>query len=297
MPFLIPLLAVTIWSGSAIVNVLSADLIAPQTIAFYRWFIAFLVLTPFLLRPVWRQRQAIKPYLTKLSFLAVLSMVLNQSLGYFAAATTTATNITLITALIPLISLLMSVPLLGIKLSTRAVLGVVISFSGLLYMLSQGQISNLLHGGVTDGDKYIFIAAICYSLYSVLLKRWKLPFNNWTSLYVQVAFAVMLLFPSMLVGGNMQLSMQALPLVLYAAIPTSIFATWLWMQSIDNIGTDKTAMFMNIMPLLTASMSILFLGEVLTVYQLTGGIMVVSGVVLTQLKRRKAPVELTSQTL
>lgn len=295
MFFLIPLLAVMIWSGSAIVNVLSADFIAPQAIAFYRWFIALLILTPFLIRPVWQQRELIKPYLGKLGVLSLLSMVLNQSLGYFAAASTTATNMTLIIALIPLLSLILSVPLLGIKLTTRALLGVVISFSGLLYMLSQGQIASLFQQNIAAGDKYIFLASVCYALYSVLLKRWQLPFNNWVSLYVQIAFAVMLLLPIMLFSGNVQLSIEALPLVLYAAVPTSILATWLWMQSIQNIGTDKTAMFMNVMPVFTAIMAAVILEELISHHQVAGGVMVLTGVILTQIKSRKAKIEMIAK--
>ena len=45
MYFLLPLITVIIWSGNAIVNILSVDVIAPETISFYRWFIALMTLT------------------------------------------------------------------------------------------------------------------------------------------------------------------------------------------------------------------------------------------------------------
>jgi len=85
-----------IWAGNAIVNKLSFGIIAPEAIAFYRWFFAMLVLTPFMLKPVLKKRRTIIPLLPKLATLAALGMVLNQSLAYFAAATTTATNMALI---------------------------------------------------------------------------------------------------------------------------------------------------------------------------------------------------------
>lgn len=289
MYFLLPLVTVAIWAGNAIVNIMSADIIAPEAISFYRWFIALLTLTPFLAKPVWSKRQLIRPFLAKLALLALLGMVLNQSLAYFAAATTTATHMTLIFALVPLLSLFLSIPILGQRLSSRSLFGAAVSLTGLIYMLSQGQMSNLIQQGISPGDKYILIAVCSYSLYGVLLKRWKLPFNNWIALYVQMLFAVIMLCPLLAFSGQVSISNEAIPLVLYAAIPTSILATWLWMQSIQYIGADKTAMFMNLMPIFTAIMASIILNENLESYQLIGGVMVLSGVTVTQIKRRELP--------
>ena len=104
MLYLFPLLAVFIWAGNSIVNKLSFGIIDPEAIAFYRWFFAMLLLTPFVAGRVWQKRRVILPLLPKFATLAMLGMVLNQSLAYFAAATTTATNMALITSLVPMIA-------------------------------------------------------------------------------------------------------------------------------------------------------------------------------------------------
>ncbi len=59
MNFFFPLLAVFIWSINAIVNKLSASVIDPAAISFYRWFLALIVLTPFVLPGLWRHRHNI----------------------------------------------------------------------------------------------------------------------------------------------------------------------------------------------------------------------------------------------
>ncbi|MFT7684306.1 MAG: drug/metabolite transporter (DMT)-like permease [Moritella dasanensis] len=288
MYFLLPLFTVIIWSGNSIVNILSTNVIAPETISFYRWFIALITLTPFLIKPVWKKRHAIKPYLPRLAFLALLGMAINQSLAYFAAATTTATHMTLIFALVPLLSLMFSVPILGLSLTKKALFGAMISLTGLVYMLSHGNINNLLSEGINIGDTYMLIAACSYSLYGVLLKRWRLPFNNWIALYVQMVFAVIILLPVLTYHGQVSLTTESLPLVLYAAIPTSILATWLWMQSIQHLGADKSAMFMNLLPVFTAIMATFILDEQLSSEQFIGGGLVLTGVAMTQFKSRKA---------
>ncbi|MGF1684112.1 DMT family transporter [Photobacterium minamisatsumaniensis] len=284
MFYLFPLLTVCIWAGNAIVNKLSYSVIDPGAISFYRWFFAMAVLTPFVLPSVWRNREKIKPHLSKLAFLALLGMVLNQSLGYFAAITTTATNMALIMSLVPLLSMFLSVPLLGKRMTPIATIGAVISFCGLVLMLSHGNIANLVSQGITQGDGLLLIAASVYALYCVLLKRWRMPLSNWQSVYVQGVFAVIMLLPMLLTSERMAITSESLPLIAYAAIPASVIAPWCWLKGIEILGADRTAMFMNLMPVITAIIASITLGEQLAIYHYIGGGMVLAGVYLAQRK-------------
>ncbi|WP_297476856.1 DMT family transporter [uncultured Photobacterium sp.] len=295
MFYLLPLFTVAIWAGNAIVNKMAFSVIDPGAISFYRWFFALVALTPFLAKSVWRERVIIKPYLAKLAFLALLGMVLNQSLGYFAAATTSATNIALIISLVPLVSMFLSVPLLGQRLSPFALIGAVLSLSGLVLMLSHGHISNLISQGIKQGDGLMLLAAVVYALYCVLLKRWKMPISSWHSVYVQCLFAVMMLTPLLLTSHRIAITAAAAPLIMYAALLASVLAPWLWMQSIERLGADRTAMFMNLLPIMAAGIASVMLGEQLHNYHYIGGIMVLSGVALAQ-KRAKAKKQIDAVT-
>ncbi|EAR57546.1 putative membrane protein [Photobacterium sp. SKA34] len=274
MFYLFPLITVAIWAGNAIVNKMAFSVIDPGAISFYRWFFALVMLTPFVAKSVWRDRAIIKPYLTKLAFLGLLGMVLNQSLGYFAAATTTATNIALIISLVPLISMFLSVPILGQRLSPFALIGAVLSLSGLVLMLSHGDVKILISQGIKQGDMLMLIAAVVYALYCVLLKRWKMPFSTWKSVYVQCLFAVIMLTPLLLMSHRMAITASSVPLIAYAALLASVIAPWLWMLSIERLGADRTAMFMNLLPIMAAGIASVMLNEHLEAYHYIGGIMV-----------------------
>lgn len=289
MFYLFPLLTVTIWAINAIVNKLSFSVIDPGAISFYRWFFAMVTLTPFVAIGAWRKRHIIKPYLSKLAFLALLGMVLNQSLGYFAAATTSATNMALIISLVPLISMFLSVPLLGQRLAPMALVGAVLSLVGLIFMLGHGDISYLLAQGITQGDGLLLIAAFVYALYSVLLKRWKMPISNWQSVYVQTLFAVIMLTPLLITSHRSGITADSLPLIMYAAIPASVIAPWCWLQAIERLGADRTAMFMNLMPVIAAIVASIVLHEQLAYYHYIGGMMVLAGVALAQRKPKQPP--------
>ncbi|EJG0013984.1 DMT family transporter [Vibrio parahaemolyticus] len=285
--YTLPLFTVMIWGGNSIVNKMAASTIEPSAMSFYRWFVAMVLLTPFCLPAVIKQRHVIRPYLTKLAFLALLGMVLNQSLGYYAGLTTTASNMALITSLVPLISVFLSVPLLGKSVSMLSIVGGVISLGGLAFMLGHGDVTYFLHQDMTQGDSLMLLAALVYAAYCVLLKRWKMPFNSLTLVYMQGFFSVIMLTPLWLSSEQLLPSQEALPLIAYAGIAASIFAPLMWVKAIDLIGADSSAMFMNLMPVVSVALASTLLGEEIHVYHIIGGLMVISGVILSQIKVRK----------
>ena len=298
MVYLLPLFTVLIWGGNSIINKFAAETIEPSAMSFYRWFVAMLILTPFCLPTVIRQWNIIKPYLSKLAFLAMLGMVLNQSLGYYAGLTTTASNMSLITSLVPLLSVFISVPLLNKRISGLSIVGGVLSLSGLTFMLGQGDMSFFIHQDITQGDALMVAAAIVYALYCVLLKRWKMPLSNWTLIYMQGLFAVFMLIPLWLSSDQLLPTNGSLPLIAYAAVGASLLAPWMWVKAIDIIGADSSAMFMNLLPVVAVSLAATLLGETVQSYHFIGGLMVVSGVILSQVKlknKRSTTIERVTQ--
>ena len=108
MNVLFPLMAVLIWSLNAVVSKASATAIDPAAISFYRWLLALLTLTPFVLPGLLRNFQAVKQYWWKLLILGLLGMVLYQSLAYYAAHSVSALFMGILNSLIPLLTVVIS---------------------------------------------------------------------------------------------------------------------------------------------------------------------------------------------
>lgn len=295
--FWYPLLAVLIWSGNAIVCKLAAGTIEPGVIAFYRWLLAWLLVTPFMARTVWQQRQQIRPHLRRLMILALLGMMLNQSLGYYAAQSISAVNIGILNALIPLLTVLLSLWLLRDTPTLGVATGSVLSFAGLLWLVGEGQPARLLAQGISQGDLLMMLSVFTYALYGVLLKRWSLPFSGWLMLYLQMSAALLWLLPDFLRSDSWALTADNLPLVLYAALPASLLGTLFWLQGVRHLGANHTAIFMNLLPLFTTGIAVLWLGERLQSYHLWGGSLTLLGVLLCQLWRQplRAPIPMLSR--
>lgn len=289
MNFLFPLFAVLIWSINAIVSKLSAGAIDPAAISLYRWLLAFLVLTPFVLPGVWRNRQRVRQVWWQLALLGLLGMVLYQSLAYFAAHTVSALFMGILNALIPLLTVLLSVPLLRLAPTVGILLGSVISFSGLVWLVSAGEPQQLMAHGLGKGELMMLAASTSYALYGVLTKRWSIGLPNWQSLYVQVFFGLLFLTPNFLLAPEVTLNLHNLPLVLFAGIPASIIAPFLWIQGLQRMGASTASIFMNLVPIFTALIAVLFLHEQLHSYHFIGGGLTLVGVVLAQ--RVKTPLQ------
>lgn len=286
MNALFPLLAVLIWSINAVVSKASATAIDPAAISFYRWLLALIVLTPFVLPSVLRNLKEVKQYWWKLLILGLLGMVLFQSLAYYAAHTVSALYIGIITSFIPLLTVLISLFVLSVVPTVGLALGGVLSLIGLVWLVSAGNPGQLLEHGIGSGEIMMFIASISYALYGVLTKRWAIPLPNWQSLYMQILFGVLLLLPNFLMTDNVQLNAHNIPLVAFAGIAASIIAPFLWIQGVIRLGANKTSIFMNLAPIFTAVIAVIFLREQLHSYHLIGGGITLLGVILAQRLRR-----------
>ena len=285
--YLFPLLAVCIWSGNTIITKAASGAIEPAAIAFYRWVLAVLVMTPFLGREAWRQRAAIAANWPRLMLLGALGMAMYQGLAYEAAHTTSAVNMGVTVALMPLISACLSSLLAGERLTATRIGGGVVSLLGLVVLSAHGDPAKLLNGSLHIGDALMLIAVASNALYGVLLKRWALPLSTWAQLYVQAAFGSLILLPFWLAAPASPLTAQNLPMVIYAGLLASIGAPFMWMNAIRHLGAPRSALFANLIPLLVALAAWALLGEQLHAYHALAGALVLTGVAWGQRSGRK----------
>ena len=169
MPYLFPLFAILFWAGNVIVSKMAASAISPTAITFYRLILALAIMGLFTAVPAWRNRKVILRHWPKLALYGALSSALFQALSYRAAETTTATNMAILTALIPLLSMLLSVVILRDPLTLGMAAGGALSFLGLLYLVGQGEMLSVFQHGIHVGDGLMLLAAFSYALYGVLL--------------------------------------------------------------------------------------------------------------------------------
>lgn len=288
LAFLYPFFAIVLWAGNVIVSRMSAHTIGPEAITFYRLLLAVLLMSPFVAVPAWRNRAVIWPYLGQFAILGFLAMCLFQCLSYLAAESTTATNMAVFTALTPLLTVALSAVLLKDTPTVGMIGGGVLSLLGLVYLVSVGDPAALARNGVHLGDPLMLLAALSYALYCVLLKRWSLPIGGWQSTYMQALCALTVMFPAFLAtpASMRLLNTDTLPLIAYAGGLASVVLPFLWLRGVHSLGPNRCAVFMNLLPVLTALGAIVLLGEPVHLYHVIGGGAALAGVACAELFRR-----------
>ncbi|NHC61881.1 DMT family transporter [Paenalcaligenes suwonensis] len=281
---LFPFLAIAIWAGNVVVSKMASGAISPLAITFYRLALAISIMSVFIAAPAWKNRAVIKQYWPKLMFLGFLSMAFYQCLSYWAADTSTATNMAIITALTPLLTMLVSSLVLREYPTIGMVLGGGIALWGTAYLISGGAPLELIKGNYRLGDVLMLTAALSYAFYSVLLRKWKIAVPAWQSTYMQAISALVFMLPLFLwvPTGQAVLDASTVPLILYAGILASVVLPFFWIKGIEHLGPNRCSVFMNLLPVMTAGLAIVLLDEQLKTYHLLGGGIALLGVFIAQ---------------
>ncbi|HTN29919.1 MAG TPA: EamA family transporter [Pseudomonas sp.] len=277
------LLSSLLWAGNALVGRAIAGEIPPISLSFWRWVVALCILLPFVAGTLWRHRQTLRNAGWRLLVIAALGIAAYNSLLYTAATSTTAINITLLNTCIPLATFLFAGLLLKEWPRRRAWLGMGIAVAGLLVLITQASLENLLGMTFNPGDLVMILAVLAWALYTVLLRLWapRLPLPPLALLGAFVTIGVLVILPFYLVEfsqvGGFDLNTRTLGAILYTAIPASLIAYLTWNQGVKILGAAKASLALYTMPVFAAILAYLLLGETLQVFHWVGGALIFGG--------------------
>ncbi|MBB4613988.1 DMT family transporter [Novosphingobium taihuense] len=277
-----PIAAVLLWGGNAVVTKASAGVIGAAEIAFWRWLIAALVLLPFALPTLKAQWAEVRESVGRQAVLGLLGSALFPTLMYLAAAHTSAINMGVIQALMPIMALGLAMVLFRQTFSPVVWIGALVSLLGVAVVVTQGNPARLIAQGINPGDAFMLAATACFALYSTLVRKWRNALPQVTCLLLQATSASIVLAVPFALSHRTGVNAANLPIVLYAAVLASIAAPLLWMGGIVRIGPARAANFFNGLPVVAAALAVLFLGERVTLAMLPGALLVIGGVMLAE---------------
>ncbi|NJN42454.1 MAG: DMT family transporter [Flammeovirgaceae bacterium] len=166
--YLLAFLATIIWSGNFIVARGLNETYSAITIAFFRWGIAAIVITPLAYRAIKRDLHLLRKQWKLVLMLAIIGVSIFNTLIYQAAHSTPALNLSLIAITAPLYVVILNRIVFKEFLTKRQISGLIILFFGLLLLLSNGDLSALLSLSFNIGDLLMAMAASLFGVYSVL---------------------------------------------------------------------------------------------------------------------------------
>jgi drug/metabolite transporter (DMT)-like permease len=256
----------------------------PIGLAFWRWVVALAAMLPFAAGSLWRARKRLREAAPILLALGLLGAATFQTLVYFSLQSTTAINGALIFTLTPVVIVLLSWALFRDRVSALQAFGIAVSFTGAVVVVARGSLEALSHFTINRGDLYMLVADVVWALYSVLLRRTpRLP-GLFDMMCVVAAVGVAALAPLYLWeaarGAAMPLSWGAAATVLYVGLGASIAAFILWNRGVSQVGANRSGLFLHLMPVYSAVLAMLFLGEAVRAFHLVGIALILGGIAL-----------------
>jgi drug/metabolite transporter (DMT)-like permease len=272
------------WAGNFFVARLFHEAIPPFQMSFWRWVLALGIMLPFSLRAVIAARATIRDELGSLMLLGGVGVAAFNCLIYVALQHTTVVNAALINSLMPVATFLLALVFIGDRLAPRQIAGVGICAAGALFIVLQGQMSNLSGITVNRGDVLVLAGLTCWALYTVLIRWRKTALPPLVFLTLTIAFGVVLHLPLVFweisMRGTFTANAQNMAALLYLAIFPSLLAYIFWNRAVAALGPGTTGLFMYLMPIFSTFFAMLFLEEAFRSYHFIGMVLIFSGIAL-----------------
>ena len=286
-----------LWAGNAIVGRMMHTLIPPMTLNFLRWVLAFGLLLP-MAHEVLRRNSPLWAHWKRYSVLGLLGVGCYNSLQYLALQTSTPINVTLVGSSMPVFMLAVGAVFFKQTISKRQLTGAALSITGVLVVLSRGDWHALANVHWVVGDVFMLMATACWSWYSWLLARTHEPAearSNWaTFLLAQMTFG--LLWSGAFSAAEWQ-GLTGLdephidwgwPLwaaLIYVAVGPAVLAYRVWGLGVQRVGPNVAGFFVNFIPVFTATLSALLLGEMPQLYHLIAFALIIGGIAVSSMRR------------
>jgi drug/metabolite transporter (DMT)-like permease len=264
-----------IWGTTFVATKPMLDRIPPLTLASGRFAIALLVLLPLL---AWSNRRPILNRTTAImGFVGILIVYGCQNLGL---SYTGAANGAIIHGGIPVFTVLIAAPMLGERLGYGRLAGLTLSLLGVAMVVLRGSGAQL--GLSALGDGLVLLSALGLAAYLVL-GRQAFPGGSSLELVGGVAiFGLLFLLPAsgieLGVRGMAQPTAGDLLGLLYLGGAASALAFVLWAYGLRHLEAGQAAAFSNLNPFVGVVVAALLLDEPISWLQISGGMLILSGV-------------------
>ncbi len=284
-------LLVLIWGSNFSVVKAALTEFSPLAFNSIRFVLASLVLAAFLwisgVRPRFQKGDTLR-----LVGLGLLGNVVYQALFIHGINWTRAGNAALMLSAVPLIVALLSVGLKHETISRAGWAGVALSIGGIALIL-WGSTRGISFGSDTlRGDLTMLAAALGWSVYTVLSapyvqKYGTLPVTAFT-MWVGTVGLVAVSTPALLAQEWGSISLGAWGGLVFSGAFAIAVAYMLWYYGVQHLGSSRTAIYSNTVPVVALIVAWMTLGEVPTWVQVAGTVMIISGIGLARLRRKPA---------
>ena len=281
------IIAMIVWASSFIAIKATLPSIEPMSIIFGRMFVASLCFVYFI--------KSFKKFnFTKKDVKFIMLMVLFEPCLYFifeaqAILYTTAGQAGMMTSMMPLITAIGAGIFLKEFISKKLILGSVIAMAGALW-LSLSSIGAEYATNPILGNSLEFMAMVCGAGYAITIRYLSKKFSALFLTAIQSFAGFFFFMPFAIWEYNtvaMDFNLNAILWVVYLGVVVTLGGYGLFNFALGRMEVSKAGMFINLIPIFTIVLAFLVLGETLTYIQMEASVVILFGVLITQIPMSK----------
>lgn len=277
------LLTTVIWGSSFVVAKIGLRSIGPITLAGLRYFLAFLLLMPFLLSRVRRSGWPSASILRRLALLGIAAYLVGNGSFFIALQVVPSITVSFLMGLIPILILAGSLAWLKEIPSARQVLGLVISLAGTALFFIPG-----IDAGAGRGLPILGLGILAFGFFGLLgrslARERQVDSLTLTAMPLAVGGAG-LLIAGVCVEGMPRLTTQGVVIVAWLALVNTAIAYLLYNHALQRLTALQMNLLLNLSPFVTAALASVLLAERISPLQLVGMVVATLGVAQAQLGR------------
>lgn len=278
-------LATLLWGGNSVAGKLASFDWQPFTITSARWLLTAVVLLPFAWPHLKDDWQILKANWKILAVLGAFGMALFNLLMYLALNHTSAINVSIEQASMPVMIMLANFLLFSQRTSALQIAGLTCSIIGVLVTTTGGKPWLFFTEGLNFGDAIMLLACVFYAAYTIGL-RWR-PAVHWLTFIWMIAVSAFAMTIPFFIWEIQQQPFAVPPIkgwlvMVYIIIFPTIAAQIFYARGVELIGGNRAGQFINLVPIFGSILAILILQERFHWFHAAGLIMVVGGIWLAE---------------
>ncbi|WP_243444960.1 DMT family transporter [Romboutsia maritimum] len=297
----IMVIASIFWAGAFIAGKFSIKEFPIISLVFFRFLFATILIFPIMIKREknWRITKDDFPIFLKLG---IIGMIGYHIFFFISLKFTTATNSSLIGATNPIITTILVWLLLKETIEKKHILSILLSFLGVILIVTNGNLTTLNNINVNKGDIIMLVAVLCWALYSIISKKALEKYSPLKVTSYSFLTCVLILFPFIFIENPTEylgnISVNGWLSVLYMSIFASVCGYLIQQISIKNIGPSKTNMYINLVPVFSMILATIILGESVNFIKILAAICIISAILISNIQiKKKDQVEETEKNI
>jgi drug/metabolite transporter (DMT)-like permease len=270
-----------IWSLSYLsIKVVSQE-VSPTLSAFYRFAVAAIILF-IILKVKYPNEKILKEDKFKLALGGVFGIAIYFIFENSAVANTSASNVAILIATIPVFTLFSQRIFYKEKLTYGKIVGATLSLIGIVIIIaSKDRVSLFSKGSI--GDFMALGAVFSWVIYNRVCSNFKGNYRSITITTYQIMWGSLFLSPSLFFSTIQIPSTKVVLNIVFLSIFCSCIGYIIYVYCLKQLGATILTTYINLQPIMSLIAASLILNEVVTVGQVMGCIVIIVGVTLVSL--------------